>query len=359
MYRLILTLFLVLCLNIPPLFALERPGVEFKVFQFPANMIPRIDGSVDDWKMAPDEYRISMDQFLETSNKTPTDKNNLDLNVTVGWVKGMNRLYFLYEAYDNYWECDKPGLDGDIFEVVVDGDMSGGPLIPELRTDMKMNAWDGYLFHGVHAQNYHIFTPPLNKEWCMVWGCQPWISELPWANAAYSYSFRHGESGKLVLEFFITPFDYAAYDGPARSVESKLEENRIIGLSFTTLDHDGPDSNPKFGFWTISHKTTMYGNASELVAFRLMPLEKQFLKPVEADWTFKTVDLDRRIVAFKDRSRGTITSWLWDFGDGKTSTEQNPLHAYEKPGLRYVVTLSIEGPEGKARFARVWSVAVK
>ena len=29
--------------------ALERPGVEFKIFQFPKNMIPAIDGDTDDW----------------------------------------------------------------------------------------------------------------------------------------------------------------------------------------------------------------------------------------------------------------------------------------------------------------------
>ena len=28
---------------------LERPDVEFQVFQFPANQIPRIDGETDDW----------------------------------------------------------------------------------------------------------------------------------------------------------------------------------------------------------------------------------------------------------------------------------------------------------------------
>ena len=31
--------------------ALERQDVTFKIFQFPANMIPRIDGNVEDWSM--------------------------------------------------------------------------------------------------------------------------------------------------------------------------------------------------------------------------------------------------------------------------------------------------------------------
>ena len=37
-------------------FALERPGVEFKIFQFPPDKIPRIDGKTDDWAMVPESY---------------------------------------------------------------------------------------------------------------------------------------------------------------------------------------------------------------------------------------------------------------------------------------------------------------
>ncbi|MEJ7779082.1 MAG: PKD domain-containing protein [Daejeonella sp.] len=36
-----------------------------------------------------------------------------------------------------------------------------------------------------------------------------------------------------------------------------------------------------------------------------------------------------------------ITAWRWDFGDGFTSTEQNPKHSYSSPGL-YTVKLKVE-----------------
>lgn len=337
--------------------ALERPGVEFKIFQFPANMIPRIDGKTDDWAMVPASYSIGSDQLKDTVNSTPRDPKDLDVTVRVGWVKGLNRLYFLYEASDNFWDFKATDLHNDIFEVVVDGDLSGGPLIRQMHPveALRDKLSTHRLFHGVHAQNYHIFTPTQGKDWTMVWGSQPWIKELPFANAAYHYNFKHGESGKLTLEFFITPFDYAPYDGPARAIESKLDENKVIGLSWAILDYDGPAKYR--AFWNLSHKTTMYGNASDLVAFRLMPVEPALRKPVEADWSFKIVDDAARLVAFEDRSQGEIAKWHWDFGDGTSSEDRHPVHKYSKPG-EFVVVLDVEGPQGKARRSKVWDVTL-
>lgn len=50
-------------------------------------------------------------------------------------------------------------------------------------------------------------------------------------------------------------------------------------------------------------------------------------------------------VIFTDESTGSITFWEWDFGDGLTSTTQNPSHTYTDPGT-YTVTLTVTGPEG-------------
>jgi len=50
-------------------------------------------------------------------------------------------------------------------------------------------------------------------------------------------------------------------------------------------------------------------------------------------------------VQFTDASSGAIAAWAWDFGDGGSSTEQNPSHYYKKPGT-YNVTLTVTGPGG-------------
>ena len=331
-----------------------------KVFQFPADQIPRIDGKDDDWAIVPDTYAVTLANMHDDEKKhARPDPKDLEIKVKVGWVKGLNRLYFLYEAYDNYWDFADPGLHNDTFEVVVDGDRSGGPLIPRFRNNTDQDPWDAHFsMHGVQAQNYHIFTPSEGKDWALAWGCQPWDKELPWANHAQSYSFRPGRSGRYVLEFYITPFDYAACEGPLRSVESRLDENKIVGLSWAVIDYDGATDGKNNGFWNLSPEHTMYGNSTYLREFRLMPLEPQFRKPMDARWSFKVINPARRVVAFQDESTGQITGWKWDFGDGSQSTEQNPTHQYKLPG-EYVVVLNVEGPSGRARFSRIWDVTLR
>jgi len=53
-------------------------------------------------------------------------------------------------------------------------------------------------------------------------------------------------------------------------------------------------------------------------------------------------------VQFQDRSRdidGLIVSWAWDFGDGTTSSEASPAHAYATPGV-FVVRLVVADESG-------------
>jgi PKD repeat protein len=50
-------------------------------------------------------------------------------------------------------------------------------------------------------------------------------------------------------------------------------------------------------------------------------------------------------VKFTDSSTGSITSRLWQFGDGTTDTAVSPRHNYKKPGS-YTATLTVNGPGG-------------
>lgn len=52
-------------------------------------------------------------------------------------------------------------------------------------------------------------------------------------------------------------------------------------------------------------------------------------------------------VNFSDLSTGAPTSWLWDFGDGATSIDKNPVHVYNNPGS-YSVSLTATNQTGSS-----------
>jgi PKD repeat protein len=60
---------------------------------------------------------------------------------------------------------------------------------------------------------------------------------------------------------------------------------------------------------------------------------------------------------FTDQSTGEVSEWLWDFGDGESSTAQSPVHTYASAGT-YSVTLTVMGPGGDAELTRSGYVRV-
>jgi PKD repeat protein len=347
-----------------------RNGEVFKIFQFPQNQMPRIDGKAEDWDIVPDSYVYGNEMLKDTEDGlgSDIDTGDLDVKVSVGWVKGLNRLYFLYEATDDFWDFGRfndKGYLNDILEIVVDGDLSGGPFIfnpvyqkNELKWARNTASYleNHFNFSGVHAQNYHIYTPPVNNAWVLIWGNQHWIGEFPQSNYAYDYNFSHGEGGNLVLEFWITPYDYAPYEGVQKAIESQLYQGKTIGLSWSILDFDG---GIREGHINLSHDTRMVKDATYLCAFELMPIERELADSIRAEWSFEVIDMKNKLVSFRDESQGDIIKWEWDFGDGNFSNEQHPIYQFIEKGVHKVVTLSVEGPNGKSKRTRYWEVMIK
>ncbi len=60
--------------------------------------------------------------------------------------------------------------------------------------------------------------------------------------------------------------------------------------------------------------------------------------PPSSNFSASTTYTCTGLVSFTDLSTQNPTSWLWNFGDGNTSTQQNPTHTYSSSGT-YTVTL--------------------
>ncbi len=69
--------------------------------------------------------------------------------------------------------------------------------------------------------------------------------------------------------------------------------------------------------------------------------------PPTANFTFTTSYLTAYFTDTSTDSDGTVVAWSWNFGDGGTSTLQNPSHTYAAAGT-YNVTLTVTDNDGAA-----------
>ncbi len=77
----------------------------------------------------------------------------------------------------------------------------------------------------------------------------------------------------------------------------------------------------------------------------LITLEATTKNPAIADFTSNvTSGKEPMVVQFIDNSTAPLT-WSWNFGDGNTSTEQNPVHLYAESG-KYHVSLTVTNNDG-------------
>jgi len=65
----------------------------------------------------------------------------------------------------------------------------------------------------------------------------------------------------------------------------------------------------------------------------------------DADFEFTVSGLTVTFTDISAADPGPILSWNWNFGDGTTSTEENPTHTYAEPG-EYDVCLTIHADGG-------------
>jgi hypothetical protein len=102
-------------------------------------------------------------------------------------------------------------------------------------------------------------------------------------------------------------------------------------------------------------------NVQNLQEFRFAPVEARFIKLLLKENfgnanqislnSFYAVspELGSTNARFVDRSTvssGSIVSWVWEFGDGGTSTRRDPTHVYAQPGS-YMVTLTVRTDTGQ------------
>jgi PKD repeat protein len=82
-----------------------------------------------------------------------------------------------------------------------------------------------------------------------------------------------------------------------------------------------------------------------LVTFASCDKEEEPAPDPVASFQYEVSETNFLEVSFRSFSQNAV-SYSWNFGDGGTSTEENPTHIYEEAGT-YQVTLTVENTDGK------------
>jgi PKD repeat protein len=99
--------------------------------------------------------------------------------------------------------------------------------------------------------------------------------------------------------------------------------------------------NILYDLWNTNGKS-----APEVMQTATYELEPVVTQPPVADFNGSPQSGDAPLtVAFTDLSTNSPIDWVWTFGDGATSTEQDPIHTYSDPGV-YTVTLTVANEFG-------------
>ena len=125
-------------------------------------------------------------------------------------------------------------------------------------------------------------------------------------------------------------------DGTTSSVENPIHTYDDIGTYEVILKITGPNG-----------KTS---NSSQNITITYKPPAADFDHPTENI----TVNTELTFTDTSEPGDANITSWLWDFGDGTNSTEQNPLpHVYTEDKV-YVITLTVTDANEMTNTKTVW-----
>lgn len=132
-----------------------------------------------------------------------------------------------------------------------------------------------------------------------------------------------------------------------------------LTVRFQDQSSGGTTSNPLTGMWDFGDGTTADG--SEITHRYEFPGTYQIRRVVStscgteivagtvsvynADFTISPVDSGQRTYRFADTSGGNPQVTFWDFNDGFSSWEKEPVHTFAAPGT-YAVGLTVSGKAG-------------
>jgi PKD repeat protein len=111
------------------------------------------------------------------------------------------------------------------------------------------------------------------------------------------------------------------------------------------------------GTYTVSLKATNAAGSNTLTRTSYIAVTAAPVAPVASFTGTPTSGVAPLTVTFTDASTNSPTAWVWTFGDGTTSTAQNPSHIYSTAGT-YTVSLKATNAVGSNTLTRTDYITV-
>ena len=241
----------------------------------------------------------------------------------------------------------------------------------QILTDLKGKT-DGKM-DGVHALRDQYAADAVtmicrNSQYCgiayLMTNVSPSFESYAFNVVNYScatgyYSFGHelghnfgcahdpGNAGSAAYNY---SYGYRTPDSRYRTIMAYSPGTRIKYFSNPSVTFNGYT----MGASLQDNARSMNNTANTVAAWRGDPPSDP-----DADFSASPTSGDEDLfVAFTDASFGTgLSDWSWNFGDGATSTVQNPAHTYVDPGT-YTVALSVTGANGNDTEAKLNYIVV-
>ena len=144
----------------------------------------------------------------------------------------------------------------------------------------------------------------------------------------------------------VADFSQSASSGTTPLTIQFTDDSTNSPISWSWSFGDGntsTDENPSYtyvtaGSYTVSlTATNAEGSNSTTVADDVTVTEGTSVIPVASFTESETAGNAPLTIQFTDESYNSPTSWTWNFGDGGTSTVENPAYTYANPGSYSVI----------------------
>ncbi len=182
---------------------------------------------------------------------------------------------------------------------------------------------DGIVFIGGNDGNvYALGTTPLDSP------VAEFSADSTSGNAPLDVGFTDTSTGVVTTRFWDFGDGTTAWANETQGISHTYSFPGTFTVSLTAANADGQDILTKTDYIKVSPTgrppRALFGISSNIGQSPLT-------------------------VRFTDHSLGSPTGWQWDFGDGTTSTEQNPTHVYTTVG-KYTPRLTVSNAGGTSTY---------